>query len=1227
MKQLLLLISFITTQLLYSQSCPNITATDISGNTSVHLSCATGVCVELTTNVPPTFRTTSYQVESSAYAPIIPFDQGTPLNAKTDDTFSDIIALPFNFCFYGETYNKLVISTNGFLTFDTLQAGLASNPNILGSNPNSSLPQNSIFGIMQDLIFSDTDDSEIYYEVIGSSPCRKFVINFYKAKLAGCAETSSFQIVLSEFSNEIDVIVENKPFPCTTARFKESLIGIMNASGTEGVSPLGRNAEIWQSGNESWKFSPNGNQIQPSIFWRNSANQLVGSTATINACPSKSDVYTVTLNYTLCNTNYKFTDSIDVTYDQSGSAPVINTPVNFSYTVCDNNADNTETFDWSTLVKPLITTDPTMNVKFYQSLAAAEAGAGSGITDIHEGSYVVYARVTNPKGCYSVGIVNMNITFLDKIEAIDIKKILCFDGTEDVTIDLSTIYPEMLTTTISEISNVTFYTNLADATVPNIGTSIPAIQTIIDDVNLVTYVYYVRFENAAGCYTVKKITIELRNPQAVQDQDICDFENDGEETVLLSSLNNRIAGSQPVTLSYFQNASDANNNTNAITTFQLTNTNSPAVVYARLDMKAFNGDCYRVYPITLKLIPSPFLTKESITVNLGDICDNNNDDVETYDLTQHEKDIYAGTESFSFAYYLSFNETNNTFGNSVSDPTKLSLSKNTDVYVRVSSGACFAVAKIIINFDFLPAVVIKSGTISKCDKGYDYGETYDLDDAKAGMFITAQNIDPLADMDVTYYASQEDANLGTSAISNFQTTNYNIVTFWARFQSKNTHCYSVAPIILKTYFPPKAIPSTIQVCDGNLDGTPEVNLLSQEYTDNMVSVPDPENKFMFYLTEADVLNNNPILDPKHFSPNPFPNRVWVLVENLSGCYTLPSTIDFIVNSSVPVLKDNFTLEQCDEANDGKETVDLHQFENQIYNSGSADFSYYATLEDLNNNVNEIGAPASYQYDSSVHPPIIFVKVEVAGYCPTLVKININLKNTPIFELPAYYFCPGVGIKIEPDLSYLLPTSYTWKNPAGEIISTNSYIDDIKTEGQYSLTITIDNGCEYTEYFDIIAYEVPVITQLLGTGANSYQIIANGSKKILYSMDGINWQASNIFENIPPGPVTFYVRFEDSKCLGIPKKGLSVKINNVITPNNDGYNDQWSFHNLDVFQDQPSNLKIYDRNGILIHEQSSTTRFIWNGQYNGRVLPTSSYWYIMTFPDKVLSGWILLKNRN
>lgn len=1230
MKKIMLLVILMFTQFLHSQSCSNITVTDIFGNTSVQLSCGTGACVELSTVVPKTFLTTSYQVSKTTYAPVIPFNQGTPLlnNVVTDDTFSDVISIPFNFCFYGGTYNKLVISPNGFITFDTTQAKLESNPNLLANNPSALLPKNSIFGVMQDLFYSDTDDSEIYYSVTGTSPCRKFVINFYKGRITGCSDAVTSQIVLSEFTNEIDIIVENKPLPCTTARFKESLIGTMNAAGNNGLSPSGRNRGVWQSGNASWKFRPTGFEVKPTIKWTNSSNVIVGNNIVLNACPTKTEKYTVTAEYFVCGTNFILSDDIDVTYNQSGSTPVINSPVNFNYTLCDNNADDMEDFSLETYLKPLITTDPTMNVRFFNTQAGAEIGGG-GITGLRGGQYTIYTRVTNQSGCYSIGIVNMNITFLNKIIAKDIKKIYCFDGTQDVPVDLDSLVADMLTTPMSEITKISYYPTQGDATVPNLSAVLLPNQIITDDGDLIIANFFVRFENADGCYTVRKITIELRNPTAVQNQDICDKGNDGSENIILSNLDGAIAGAQPVTLTYYLDDPSAQTSTGAITTFQLSTANSPAIVYVRLDMEAENGNCFRVYPVTLHLISSPALTSDNLILNLGKICDNNNDGVEEYDLTQHQSQIYSGAEQYSYGYFEKYDPATGAFSIKIADPSAFPINKSTEVFVNVSKGACVSVAKIVLNFNFQPAVKIKAGNISKCDKGYDYGETYDLNDGKAAMFVSSQNGDTLADMDVTYYATQEDANLGTLKISNLQTTFYNIVTFWARFESKNTHCFSVMPIVLKTYFPPKAIPSTIEVCDSNLDGNPEVNLLRKAYTDNMVSVIDPENNFRFYITLADITNNKPIANPENFSPNPFPSQIYVLVENIAGCFTLPSTIDFTFGTALPVIKDNIPLDQCDEGNDGKETLNLSQFENEIYAAG-ASYSYYPTLQDLNKDTKKIATPSAYSYDNKVHPPIIFVKVEGAGFCPALVRININLKETPIFELPDYYFCPGVGIKIEPDLTYLKPKNYIWKDPSGNIITEGpnaTYIDNVKTAGQYSLTIEIANGCSYTEEFNVIAYDVPIITQLIGLSATSYQVIATGSKKIVYSIDGIKWQDSNVFENIPPGRVTFYVRFEDSECLGETREGLSVKVINVITPNDDGKNDKWTFNNLDVFKDVPSTIKIYDRNGVLLYEQSSTDSFYWDGKFNGRSLPTSSYWYIMILPDKTIDGWILLKNRN
>ena len=56
----------------------------------------------------------------------IPFQQytGNLANLSTnDDMNSPLISLPFSFEFYGNSYNQVVISTNGYIDFRTTSAG------------------------------------------------------------------------------------------------------------------------------------------------------------------------------------------------------------------------------------------------------------------------------------------------------------------------------------------------------------------------------------------------------------------------------------------------------------------------------------------------------------------------------------------------------------------------------------------------------------------------------------------------------------------------------------------------------------------------------------------------------------------------------------------------------------------------------------------------------------------------------------------------------------------------------------------------------------------------------------------------------------------------------------------------------------------------------------------------------------------------------------------------
>ena len=89
----------------------------IDGLDALTLDC-TDPCVTLEANPFSIGSTDEYIVESIPFAPPYPFDQGTSLFIGVDDTYSPLIDLPFEFCFFGVNYDGIVVGSNGVITFD-----------------------------------------------------------------------------------------------------------------------------------------------------------------------------------------------------------------------------------------------------------------------------------------------------------------------------------------------------------------------------------------------------------------------------------------------------------------------------------------------------------------------------------------------------------------------------------------------------------------------------------------------------------------------------------------------------------------------------------------------------------------------------------------------------------------------------------------------------------------------------------------------------------------------------------------------------------------------------------------------------------------------------------------------------------------------------------------------------------------------------------------------------
>jgi gliding motility-associated-like protein len=339
MKKLLFVFSlFLLNSLLKAQpGCPAVDA----GNNAT-LAC-TQPCTNLTANLIQAGATTDYTVSSIPYNPPYPFTGGAQLFINDDDIWGDVINLPFTFCFYGNAYTQLVIGANGLITFDLSVANnfcaWSYDSPIPTPGPPPGIYNNSINGAFHDIdpsvsVFQLFPPAIIYpaninYAVLGSAPCRTFVVNFSTVPHYDCnsLETTQ-QIVIYETTNIIEVYIKDKP-TCSGWNDGNAVIGLQNIDGTQGITPPGRNTGPWSATNEAWRFTPSGAPIW-SLTWYDGNNNPIGNTPTINVCPTATTTYRAEAIYTPCAGGTPVTVQDNVTITVTGLQASIDSSRNIS---------------------------------------------------------------------------------------------------------------------------------------------------------------------------------------------------------------------------------------------------------------------------------------------------------------------------------------------------------------------------------------------------------------------------------------------------------------------------------------------------------------------------------------------------------------------------------------------------------------------------------------------------------------------------------------------------------------------------------------------------------------------------------------------------------------------------------------------------------------------------------------------------------------------------------
>jgi gliding motility-associated-like protein len=465
---------------------------------------------------------------------------------------------------------------------------------------------------------------------------------------------------------------------------------------------------------------------------------------------------------------------------------------------------------------------------------------------------------------------------------------------------------------------------------------------------------------------------------------------------------------------------------------------------------------------------------------------------------------------------------------------------------------------------------------------------------------------------VSYHTSSNDALTGNNPITAPQVVNTTTVYYYslsyvdvANPNSPISKCKQTGTFKFKQGNI-TALDVTLTACNNNNNGTAIYDLTSAN-----VLPSDPTAIKKYYPTMADLLaGTNEITNPANFTSST--GTVFVNVTTLQGC---SDSAQITLNFYPVVVVTEATLRSC--FIDTNPSTALFNLTTAAVTTQTGTKTYFPSLADAIAGTNEILNPTAYISPNGV----VFVKVTNANGCYGVAKVNL-IVLPPVYSnvLEDKIICMEDKTTLDAGPGF---TGYAWSTGATtqsiNNVSVGTYWVDLKT-----------GTCITRQTVKVYASEQPVIS-LIDIVNNTVTVnVVGGTAPYQYSMDGINWQDSNAFTNVPRGDNMVYVK-DAYDCDPITVDIVVPNLVNVITPNGDGVNDVIDYSALAGKQSLV--LTIYDRYGGKVGQADKLSGFKWDGTTSGKKVPTGTYWYSVTWTENdkkntpfKFSGWVLVKNR-
>ncbi|WP_179333120.1 T9SS type B sorting domain-containing protein [Winogradskyella costae] len=870
--------------------------------------------------------------------------------------------------------------------------------------------------------------------------------------------------------------------------------------------------------------------------------------------------------------------------------PIIQFDSVVSLTVCDEDQDGFTTTNLSALNGDITNGEEGFEVTYFPTEQDAIDNTNVLPNNYENVSnpFTLYPRITfSETGCFDYN--SFEVTVLPAPESEKPLDIIICDADRDgfSLINLNNSIPNSILATPNR--SVSFHNSLADA-----RSDENEIQGLTN-YSAQTEIVYMRVENSTtGCYAIEELDIivnalpyvgDLSN--YVEHYTFCEDVSDGIGQFIFENKDSEaLDGQTGKVVSYYRTSTDADNKTNPIDkTSTYENISNPQQIYVRVD-NTTDESCYTTSSFTIEVGTNPTYNEPTNWFVCDDIS---NDGSELFDFSSIAEEVAAGIPDIQSVKF--FTTENDAINNINEIPLQYENTVNPQqIFVQIDNGTiCQSITSFVINVIKVPDVTFAAPMI-ECDDDTDGTLEFDLTGAESNITDVRQE-----NILIEYYATFEDSEAEMNPISNPEnyTNISNPQTVYMKVTNTISNCYASLPIELIVNQPPVIHDfEEYSICENDTN-TVDLTDINEIATDNSYNV-----LYSYFSNEADAIANINALDTNYTYQSNYDTlflRTEYSTTHCSTYYEFNLKVD-----ALPIANQPNDLEACDDDFDGILEFDLAQ-QNASILGGQNSNLFTLTYHDSELKAQENNSALETDY-MAFDGEIIYARLENSNTgCYSITSFSAIVNPIPVVDIGDQVIClNNTPLLVSANTNYA-SDSYLW--------STGETTPEIEvTEvGNYWVTVTSQFGCENTNYFGVTESESATIetTEVVDfSDPNNITVTISGIGNYLYQLDDFDPQESNVFQNVAMGYHTVTI-VDLNGCANVTKEVLVVDIPKFFTPNNDGDFDTWHIIGIETLPGTVIN--IFDRYGKRIKQLTSSSPG-WDGYYNGKILPTSDFWF-------------------